>query len=257
MNAAPKIERRPMDMVIYQNTIMDKSKLYLSRGSKEKTPHVFAPKTDDVFVDFDESLKEKIVPLFQLDLSALNPANKEKVYFLYYESGNVDWIIYQLDENSKITAISAMDNYIQKKIRLESKATEEFESGLDDLLENMTYTNQKAGPYIEIIPYDMPQGFESEVEKEKDDKAKYKKYSEIRQQTKIKYRDPEKRAFEFGPYPMIVQSNFAVPYINDTAFQFVGEIYSSEEIFGGLTDFTFYLFYHPEKKVVAQLRQYT
>lgn len=234
---------------IYPKKLIPDDKALFYWVTEEQTPHSLVPEPMDVFEDY-EPVKEILFPIIQLDLSALNPDFSDKITVLYHESTNLDYLIYQLDESGKIANLSFMDYKGNPVAMDDEEEVCPFEEGLEEV--EAVAENLK-GKYLKMIPtetlpdqidYNDALAFSNEV-------------IEIWKKAVKKWKPKTIDDFDyFGPLPSLVQFSPEYPVWNgeEDAFLFVGQVNMYEL---GLIGVSYFVFYHPESRTVAQLVQMT
>lgn len=234
---------------IYPKGLIPDNRAYFYCISKEETPHPLMPDPEIVFENY-EPLKEILFPVIQLDLSALNKSFSGKIPVLYNESTNLDYLIYQLNDEGKVINPSFMD---YKGNAFEMTDEEEvcfFEDGLEEV---EAAVKSFRGKYLKVIPtldlpgtidYDNALGFSDQV-------------YEIWKKAVKKFKPKGAKDLDyFGPIPSLVQFSPEYPVWDgkEDAFYFVGEVKMYDL---GLIGVSYFIFYHPESATVAQLVQMT
>lgn len=200
-----------------------------------------------------------MIPLITIDLQSLNPSYKSKVPVVYYEKTDIQWVVSKLDENNKITEMIFYDyNGKSHDIDQLMKAyinqctidgeTYYFEEDRETTQEGL---NKYKTKNFHII-LDQVIGEDESVETLGDyDNCLDKWFDEFREINSLKdYINIT------GPYPYPGQVWFTYPIIEKTEepFFYVININASDL---GLCDFSYYIFYNPEERMVAQLMQFT
>lgn len=234
---------------IYPKGLISDKKAYFYCFSKEETPHLLIPDPETVFHNY-EPFTEILFPVMLLDLSVLNDSFQVKIPVLYHESTHLDYLIYQLDESGKVINPSFMD-YKGNPVALEDEeGAEPFEEGVEEV---ESAVESFKGKYLKIIPtlelpeiidYDNALAFSDEV-------------IEIWKKAVKKFKPKGAKDLDyFGPLPSLVQFSPEYPVWNEQedAFYFVGQVKMYDL---GLAGVSYFLFYHPESRTVAQLIQMT
>lgn len=234
---------------IYPKSLVSDNKALFYWVTEEQTPHALVPEPESVFEDY-EPVKEILFPIIQLDLSALNPDFPDKITVLYHESTNLDYLIYQLDESGKISNLSFMDYKGNPVVIDDEEEVCPFEEGLEEV---EAIAEGLKGKYLKMIftetlpdqiDYNDALAFSNEV-------------IEIWKKAVEKWKPAAIDDFDyFGPLPSLVQFSPEYPVWNgkEDAFLFVGQLNMYEL---GLIGVSYFVFYHPESRTVAQLVQMT
>lgn len=234
---------------IYPKQLISDNKACFFCFSKEETPHPLMPDPESVFEDY-EPLKEILFPVMYLDLSALNDSFTGKIPVLYNESTNLDYLIYQLNEDGKVTNLSFMDYEGNSFEITDEEEVYSFEDGLEEV---ESAVKKFHGKYLRIIPtLDLPETIDYENALVFSDQI-----YEIWKKAVKKFKPKEAKDLDyFGPIPSLVQFSPEYPVWNgkEDAFYFVGQLNMYDL---GLSGISYFIFYHPESKTVAQLVQMT
>jgi hypothetical protein len=234
---------------IYSKGLISDNRAYFYCFSKEESPHSLIPDPESVFDNY-EPLRELLFPIMLLDLSALNGSFNEIIPVLYHESTHLDYLIYHLDKNGKVINPSFMD-YEGNPFELEDEeGAEPFEDGVEEV-ENAV--KRFRGKYLKIIPtLELPGSIDYENALAFSDQV-----YEIWKKAIKKFKPKEAKDLDyFGPIPSLVQFSPEYPVWNkkEDAFYFVGQV---KMVDLGLADISYFIFYHPESRTVAQLLQMT
>jgi hypothetical protein len=215
--------------------------------SKEQTPHPLIPDPELCFSDY-EAVKEVLFPVMSLDLSAFNESFKEKIPVLYHESP--DYLIYQLDEEGRVLNPSFMD-YEGNSFEIDDEDyAEPFEDGWEEVSDAV---KRFRGKYLQIIPtLELPEKIDFGNALEFSEEV-YKLWQKVVKKFKPK---GAKDLDYFGPIPSLVQFSPEYPVWNgdEDAFYFIGQVKMYDL---GLMGVSFFIFYHPESRTIAQLSQMT
>jgi len=234
---------------IYPKTLMPKDKAYFYTFSDTETPHRLIPGPEDIFADYGP-YKEFLLPIAQFDLSVWDKGMQVKIPLLYHESTNLDYLIYQLDDDNKVHNISFMDYKGNAYDITDEDHVYPFEEGLEEV----AYPLEKfQGKYLSITPmYPLP------AEIDYNDALGYSNVvTELWQKANDEVEfDSDLERYYFGPLPSLLQFSPEYPVWNgqEDAFLFVGQVDTYEF---GLIGTTHFLFYHPETRTVVQLLQQT
>lgn len=239
----------------YLKTSMNKEKIYFSEITDEPTKHKVVSDIASVcHPDILPSLKGKIIPIFSIDLKEINPLYDAKIPILYNENARFEWIVSELNEEGKITDCYHL-GYEKDKVRFDTLTFEDeifFEDGEEDELMNIA----ECGNYLKIW-HETP--IEAIVDLKKTDDS-LRRISDWQHDTWVslsKNRGDEANEFEYwGPYINQVQANFDIPYDEETKedFIFIGQISAGSL---DLCSFYYFIFYNPNKNIVAQYMQMT
>lgn len=243
---------------IYTHSLLEDNQVYYYNVVDEKTPHIIGKDIHSVFSpELAIKAHDKVIPLVTLDLGAIAPAYQNKVHFLYHEMVSMDWVITGLNQNDEVSSIYFInykgERFENDQIKFEDDA-DGFQEGLDEVKSAMSKLNQK---YFTIIK---DKTIPADIKFAETDGEKYSSFihESTREFAKRQEESTGKYQFldSFGPFTRPIQCGFSYPVIKNskTPFKFVGQIEASKF---GLCDFTYYLFYHPEERIIAQLMQMT
>ncbi|MCT4580057.1 MAG: hypothetical protein N4A35_01455 [Flavobacteriales bacterium] len=237
----------------YLHTVMNTERVYFYQVSKTQTSHKLIFDLEKICTPEAFSvMKNKVIPLVQINLKDINAELNGKIPILYNEMTQFEWTISQLDEQGKIKD-SYFLNFENKKTEfteIDDSGDDSFEDGIEEILENVS---DLEGQFLKIwdeTPCE-PLG-EVSINDEK-------RYEEWEHKNRMDYM---KRAASgdfpptWGPLVLKAQSSFAIPVDTETKedFLFIGQITSYEL---DLCYFCYYLFYNPNTKTVAQYMQMT
>lgn len=232
---------------VYPKSIHAENPALFYYYSKEPSPHPLIPDPESIFIDYD-AVKEILFPVLMLDLAALNPSFGEKIPVLYHES--TDYLVFQLDENGKVIHPYFMD-YEGERYELDDEENvEPFEDGWEEVSDAV---KSSRGKYLQIIPtLDLPKNSDFA------DASGFSEQVHLLWQEAVKKFKPKgaKDLDYFGPVPSLVQFSPEYPAWNgkEDAFYFVGQVNMYDL---GLAGVSYFIFYHPESRTVAQLAQMT
>ena len=236
----------------YLKSSMDENSIYYAKISKGSKKHEISFDLSSICRPeiFDE-MNGKVIPLAIIDLKEINESLSGKFHVLYHENSSIDWIVSELDDDSKIKQCYLLDskNQINNFSDFEKSDNEFFQDGIEDTLENLI--TQYSESYLEIWKEKpiRPIG-----NLEITDSPKLSDWVQDNWAHSIQISKYDNNYF--GPYILKSQSNFAIPFDSETSedFIFIGQINS--RIFN-LCDFSYFLFYNKKNKVIAQLMQMT
>lgn len=229
---------------LYKKTVVGDTKMY-AQFRASKSPHIIAPSFDAIASSkVSESLRKALVPLISLDLSALNDGLTQKIPIFYYEKTNISWLVSRLDDENKVQEIVFYDtqgNFIELEELMEAYAEEPLDSFYEDYKEKQLHI-------IKHEPIPNPRQIISQED--------YKKYQEVWWSQLKEEVSGEIFSRHIGPYPLPVQWKLEYPIMEDTeeTFYFVASVRAADF---DLLDVDYYIYYHPEERMVVQYMQRT
>lgn len=246
------IELRDVSGELYVNTSLDTQMIYYAGLSEEETNHPLSFELSENCEEaLAEQLQEKLIPLFRLDIADLNPDLEGKIPVFYHELVSMRWIVSRLDEEGRAEEMFLVDTEGNSFgfDELDSEYDVFFTDGADTVLESLSPLE---GQYLEIWSEEPtePLGDLRLVNADAiGDWARVNVIAATEASENTKY------PVYWGPMVGKVQTELSVPVDEESHedIAFVGQ-FNARELFG-LRDHTYYLFYNPEQRIVAQLMQ--
>lgn len=247
-------------MALYKKSITED---VISYGvlCEKNSAHIIHDQYENVFHQnlLSENIQQALVPLITIDLNSLNKEYDTKLPVFYYENRKIDWIISQLDETGKVEIMEFYDyegkaysvsSLIEKYIneRTIDGETYYFEEGIDVINETLNDYKEK---HFHIL-------FDEEITIDKGLKyvSDFSDLHETWRKKRVANEDKDILWYNAGPYPLPLQSKFKYPVNNKTGkeFYFVTTVFPYSFC---LSDITYYIFYDPEERILAQYMQLT
>jgi len=255
------ITTRSAYLEIYPVSLLQTKNAIFCSITDEPTPHRLMPEPDTVFTDFNDTYRELLLPLAVIDLSALDASLEGKIPVIYYEDSALDFICFRLNDDWKIETLLFAD-YEGNLFEADDEDIEPFEEGYEEVTEQLESFRNK---YLKIeegnIP--MPESIDYSNARAFYDQA-YDMVIAAMNQDDVETDDEEEEDYSydkgreyFGPVISLTQfsPNYPVLNGNPEAFRFVGAIHTTP--FRSIASYSYYVFFDPETRTVAQMVQHT
>ncbi len=227
---------------LFQRSLGPSTHLIAAAPSQTPTPHPLDHDWSNVATPaVVQAHGEQALPLLRIDLAAAGLGIDARIPVLYHELVFIDCVAMQLDADGRIQALAFLGTEGPIDLAEELDGEEAFEEGVE---EAASYLADCASRFLALQRgAACPEvGFPSEDSEAFSDWA-------------WKALPPELEDAEvFGPFPSPVQSFLAIPCHPQTGapLPFVGRISSAAF---GMADITHFVFYDPDRRVVAQVMQ--